>query len=165
MPSTRTQYTVREAARQAGISAEVLALWISVGKFKPSGEATVTYTDRLSGQNPDLARKALYAQLGSEPFTMWFFTNEDIEGLRSIVESTAKKRTEVENSHKSGTHYSVQELASLWGLSTDKVRELFENEAGVIVIGHNGTRRKRGYRTLRIPEPVAARVQRRMANL
>lgn len=60
-------------------------------------------------------------------------------------------------------HYSPAELADLWGLSTDTIRKLFENEPGVIAIGDRNPRRKRRYITLRIPESVVARVHRRIS--
>jgi len=63
-------------------------------------------------------------------------------------------------------HYSVQELAARWNLSSDTVRKLFENEPGVLVIG-NGDRKhtRRRYITMRIPESVAARVHRRLSRV
>jgi hypothetical protein len=63
-------------------------------------------------------------------------------------------------------HYSVQELAVRWNLSSDTVRMLFENEAGVLVIG-NEVRKysRRRYITLRIPESVAERVHRRITRV
>jgi hypothetical protein len=60
-------------------------------------------------------------------------------------------------------HYSPDELAKLWNLSTDTVRRLFEREPGVLVIEQAKTRARR-YRTLRIPESIAARVHRRLTN-
>jgi hypothetical protein len=58
-------------------------------------------------------------------------------------------------------HFSVEELAELWGMSDDFVRRLFLNEPDVVVFCHPRPGR-RVYRTLRIPESVAARVHRRM---
>ncbi len=55
-------------------------------------------------------------------------------------------------------HYAVIEVAQLWNLSPDKVREIFEHEPGVLVIGDRNPRHKRRYLTLRIPESVVARV-------
>ena len=60
-------------------------------------------------------------------------------------------------------HYSPEQLGELWGLSTDTTRRLFEHEAGVLVIERKRSRARR-YRTLRIPESVAERVHRRLAN-
>jgi len=57
--------------------------------------------------------------------------------------------------------YSVDELAALWGMSDDFVRRLFLHEPGVVVFYHHCPGR-RVYRTLRIPESVAARVHTRL---
>lgn len=62
-------------------------------------------------------------------------------------------------------HYTVGEVAAMWGLSPDVIRELFMNEAGVLVIGDKARRTKRRrYVTLRIPESVVERVHRRQSN-
>jgi hypothetical protein len=61
-------------------------------------------------------------------------------------------------------HYTPSEIAELWNLSRDVVREIFEAEPGVLVMGRDRTRSKRGYRTLRIPESVMERVHRKMSN-
>lgn len=61
-------------------------------------------------------------------------------------------------------HYAVTEIAELWNLSTDKVRKLFENEAGVLVIGERSPRHKRRYITLRIPQSVLERVHSRLSS-
>jgi hypothetical protein len=62
-------------------------------------------------------------------------------------------------------HYSVLELAEAWNLGAKTVRALFEHEPGVLVIDPSNGRKfsKRRYRTLRIPEPVAARVHARLS--
>jgi hypothetical protein len=60
-------------------------------------------------------------------------------------------------------HYAVAEIAAMWNLSTDKVRDLFEEEPGVLVIGRRN-HRKRRYVTLRIPESVAERVHSRLSS-
>ena len=61
-------------------------------------------------------------------------------------------------------HYSVSEIAEIWNLSRDVVRKIFEGEPGVLVIGNDRSRSKRGYHTLRIPESVMERVHRKMSN-
>ncbi len=60
-------------------------------------------------------------------------------------------------------HYAVTEIAEMWNLSADKVREIFEDEPGVLVIGDRSPRRKRRYVTLRIPQSVLQRVHRRLS--
>lgn len=55
-------------------------------------------------------------------------------------------------------HYKPAELAVLWGFGVDKVRAWFENEAGVLIEDRAEKMHKRGYRSMRIPASVAARV-------
>ena len=61
-------------------------------------------------------------------------------------------------------HYTVAQIAEIWSLSREVIRKLFENEPDVLVIGNEGTRSKRGYHTMRIPESVMERVHRRLSN-
>ncbi len=55
-------------------------------------------------------------------------------------------------------HFSVQQVAKMWTLGVDKVRELFRDEPDVLKIGHEESRYKRGYVSLRIPEAAIRRV-------
>jgi hypothetical protein len=59
-------------------------------------------------------------------------------------------------------HYTVLEVAALWSLSPETIRRIFEDEPGVVHWSHPETRRKRRYRTLRIPESVLRRVYQRL---
>jgi hypothetical protein len=59
-------------------------------------------------------------------------------------------------------HYTPAQLAKLWGFSNRFVRELFRGEEGVIVVNRPEKMHKRGYVTLRIPEPVVERVYARL---
>src|SRR3974377_2380412 len=63
-------------------------------------------------------------------------------------------------------HYSPQQLAEAWELSVTKVRRMFQNEPGVVLVGEPsrrlGQKLKRRYYTMRIPESVALRVYQRM---
>lgn len=72
--------------------------------------------------------------------------------------------SQVETSVHIERHYAVAEIAEKWNLSGDKVRELFENEPGVLVIGERSPRHKRRYVTLRIPQTVLERVHRRLSS-
>jgi hypothetical protein len=60
-------------------------------------------------------------------------------------------------------HYSPSELSEIWNVSVQTIRAVFENEEGVLKIGRDGTRTRRRYKTLRIPESVAARVHTRLS--
>lgn len=70
---------------------------------------------------------------------------------------------QLEASPAAERHYTPEELGSLWSLSADMVRRLFEREVGVLIIERPRLQGKRRYRTLRIPESVAARVHRRLS--
>jgi hypothetical protein len=59
-------------------------------------------------------------------------------------------------------HYSIHEIATLWGLSVKTVRRLFDNEPGVIELANPETRFKRAYVTRRVPESVLLRVHRKL---
>ena len=58
-------------------------------------------------------------------------------------------------------HYKPPELAEHWGFSVDTVRSWFENEPGVLIEEHPERMHKRGYKSMRIPVSVAARVYER----
>jgi hypothetical protein len=60
-------------------------------------------------------------------------------------------------------HYAPDELAELWGVSTETIRSIFKQEPGVLKIGKTGSKYKRGYVTLRIPADVAERVHTRLS--
>jgi hypothetical protein len=62
-------------------------------------------------------------------------------------------------------HYTVAELSKLWFFSENTIRRLFSAEPGVVKIARQGTRFKRGYTSLRIPERIALRVHRRMQGI
>jgi hypothetical protein len=60
-------------------------------------------------------------------------------------------------------HYTPSELAKMWGVSVQTIREVFKNEDGVLKLGKDGTRFRRGYKTLRIPHSVVERVHTRLS--
>jgi hypothetical protein len=66
-------------------------------------------------------------------------------------------------SHLPEKFYTVRELATEWRVSEDTVRRLFEKEPGVLVLGDSSPRRKRRYRTIRIPASVLERVRRKLS--
>jgi predicted transcriptional regulator len=59
-------------------------------------------------------------------------------------------------------HYSISEIAELWGLDEKTVRRLFASEPGVVELANEETRSKRSYVTRRIPESVLRHVHRRL---
>jgi transcriptional antiterminator len=74
-----------------------------------------------------------------------------------------KKRAQSEGIHSVALerHYSVPEVAELWGVSEKTVRRLFDGEEGVLRWGNAESIRKRGYYSLRIPQSVLIRVHHR----
>ena len=59
-------------------------------------------------------------------------------------------------------HFSPGELAKMWKLSPDFIRDQFVDEVGVLKINRPETMHKRAYCTLRIPRSVAHRVHSRL---
>jgi len=59
-------------------------------------------------------------------------------------------------------HYTPKEVADLWHVSVDTVRRLFRDRPGVLKLDSPETRRKRGYRVIRIPESVLQAVHAEM---
>lgn len=70
---------------------------------------------------------------------------------------------EQENVVPAERHYAVVEVAEMWHLSPDKVRDIFQHEPGVLVIGDRSPHHKRRYLTIRIPHTVLLRVHNRLA--
>jgi hypothetical protein len=60
-------------------------------------------------------------------------------------------------------HFTPDELAGLWAVSVDTIRNIFRSEPGVLKVGKTGGRFKRGYQTLRIPESIAEKVHTRLS--
>lgn len=59
-------------------------------------------------------------------------------------------------------HYTVDDVAKILKISRDSAARLFRDEDGVVKITRPGSRYKRTYTTLRIPESVLNRVYARM---
>ena len=157
MHSQRDQmFNPKQAARRAGISEALLLLWVATGKIKPSLELTAD-KHALIGDS----KKALESFAPEGHHFPLQFNRAAVEELRRMVVETSERKVKTESAHVKGSHFTVQELAALWGFGVDKVRELFENEPGVIKLQSAPKKGKRRYTTLRIPENVAERVQRR----
>lgn len=62
-------------------------------------------------------------------------------------------------------HYSVAQVAKMWGLSDDAVRRIFEKEPDVLVLAEKRHVSRRIYRTLRIPAFVIERVHKRLSSV
>jgi len=66
-----------------------------------------------------------------------------------------------ENVVRPESYFTPAEIAKLWRLSVDTVRRLFEHEPGVFIYEKLSSNHKRRYRTIRIPNSVLVRVQKR----
>jgi hypothetical protein len=61
-------------------------------------------------------------------------------------------------------HFTPDELAELWAVSTETIRSIFREEPGVLrVVKEDKPKNKRAYITIRIPESVAERVHNRLS--
>jgi transcriptional antiterminator len=81
----------------------------------------------------------------------------------STIDPADKKPVQSEGIHSVALerHYTVPEIATLWGVSEKTVRRFFDEEDGVLRWGSNETTRKRGYHNLRVPQSVLIRVHQR----
>jgi hypothetical protein len=60
-----------------------------------------------------------------------------------------------------GKHYSVGELAVMWGLCKNSITKLFRDEPGIVKICPPHRKGKRTKTTLRIPASIVERVYQR----
>lgn len=89
------------------------------------------------------------------------------EGRGKGVYTCVLANTQTERNHRSPhpaleRHYSIQEIAATWGLSTQTVTKYFADEPGVLKHCNTQTRKRRTYTTLRVPESVVIRVHTRL---
>jgi len=61
-------------------------------------------------------------------------------------------------------HFTPVQISKLWGLSVDKIRDVFEREPGVVMIDNAASRKKRRYRTMLIPRSVVEKVHSRLVD-
>jgi hypothetical protein len=66
-----------------------------------------------------------------------------------------------ENTALPEPYFTPAEIAEHWRLSVDTVIRLFEHEPGVLILENPRPRQRRRYRTIRIPNNVLVRVQKR----
>jgi hypothetical protein len=160
-------FTIKQATAKVGISEGLLVLWIDSGKFKPSSEISMKSSYFPMGS---LAQRAIAAHAGGPDvevlgWNRFHLTDEDIERLGAMVEQTAERKSKAP-AHVKGSHYTVQELATEWGVSEDTIRKMFEDEPGILRHGKSVNRRgKRRYLSIRIPEEVAQRVHQRLSQV
>jgi hypothetical protein len=98
---------------------------------------------------------AVSVLMQSEKFRLWKPRHIRKPHLPAHIETSPLLKDE--------RHFTPQELSELWGVSVQTIREIFKSEEGVLKIGRDGTRNRRRYKTLRIPESVADRVHTRLS--
>lgn len=93
------------------------------------------------------------------------FPLTDFSGNDRKPKQTQSNKNKTAKQRPAHADYTVNQLAEEWGLSPEKIRELFRNEPGVIKLRdpNASKKRKRPYVTLRIPPEVAQRVRRTLS--
>jgi hypothetical protein len=109
--------------------------------------------DRFGGEDSECS--TLIQVTGS--FVVSHYPRKPVESSREIARPAL-----VSAELASEKHYSVAELAKLWGLSERTIRRMFENVPGVLCWGNSESRFNRPYKTLRVPETVMLRVPRQL---
>jgi hypothetical protein len=107
-------------------------------------------SDRLGDCAALLLKSAKFLAWRPAPSPPSTFVNENGKRLTLLPDATDR-------------HFAPNELAELWGVSTETIRQIFREEPGVLKIGKTGSRYNRGYVTLRIPEDIAERVHKRLS--
>jgi hypothetical protein len=160
--SKPTHFNLQQAARMSGITEALLTLWVETERFTPSIELpALPLPDPSHPLHKNLSRD--YAKSFEKDFV---FTQADISRLRQMVEKASLKLPldKVWTDDGKQENFSVAQVASLWELSPDTIRRLFENEPGVLLKGDKNPRGQRRRVMLRIPRSVMERVKHRMAN-
>jgi hypothetical protein len=123
--------------------------------------------------NDSPARKIAYGNCSRDAFDVGapsgILNPAGLRAVREMGEKNQEKypcRTFQQPGHEDrgiefDKHYSVQQIAEIWGWGVDKVRQIFENEPDVLREGKGDRRSCRRYITLRIPERVVRRVHAR----
>ncbi len=145
---------IKAAAKSAGISEELLALWLETGRITPTESTPKTYLpvpNRPGAVREDFMFPACY-----------MFDDAAIKRIRALAEKPQSKR-ETSALPAVKDFYTVAEVGTLLNLSSDTIRRLFTDEAGVIALGEQHPRGKRKRITLRIPKDVVERVKRKRA--
>ena len=112
-------------------------------------------TTKLRPRATDSALEELYRLLlKSEKFLRW--KPESAREPESVLDTLEQSPIMAEK------HYTPDELAEMWGVSAETIRNVFRREPGVLRLGEpNGKKRK--YVLMRVPESVAERVHKRLS--
>jgi AraC-like DNA-binding protein len=144
---------IKAAAKSAGITEELLALWVETGRVTPTESTPKTYLpvpNRPGEEREDFSVPACH-----------MFDDAAIKRIRALAEKPQPKKDATPPGVRD--FYTVAEVAGLLNLSSDTIRRLFTDEPGVIALGEEHPRGKRKRVTLRIPREVVERVKRKRA--
>jgi hypothetical protein len=149
----RRMHSLKEAARRAGISEELLSLWVATKRIKPAVNTPATPLP-IPGR-PGVVREDFVAP------AFCAFDDRNIEQIRALAE---KPEPKVRRKATSDADFlTVAQVAERWGLSSDTITRIFADEPGVIELGNKNPRGRRRRVTLRIPLEVVERVKRKRA--
>lgn len=96
--------------------------------------------------------------LSSEKFRSWRWTI-----LLATLANTEAREAPKDPKPFEEDHFSPQELAEKWGVSSETIRQLFKAEPGVLRLpSRKATTGTRSYVSLKIPQSIAARVHKRL---
>ena len=92
------------------------------------------------------------------------FTAEDLTRMGELLKGSRRESaSHIPPPNSDAEVYTVAQLAQMWNLSEDVIRNEFENEPDVLKLSR-ARKGKRPYKTLRIPKEVVERVRRRMSS-
>lgn len=132
--------TLQQAADLAGLKVPQIRVRISIGELTPTSLGTSVTTKE----------------------TTYLFSDADVLRLKTLAAAPNGKKKDAPSDDKSD--FTVAQIAAMWQLSTDTIQRMFENEPGVVTLGHKNPRGKRKRVTLRIPRAVMERVRKRRSN-
>ena len=146
-------YSVKQAAKLAGITEALLVLWVEQGRVKPAVNTPATPLP-IPGR-PGVVREDFVAP------AFCAFDDRNIKQIRALAEKPEPKARR--KAPTDADFLTVAQVAERWGLSSDTITRLFADEPGVISLGKEHPRGKRRRVTLRIPVEVVERVKRKRA--
>ena len=146
-------FNIKQAAKLAGITEALLALWVEQGRVKPA--VTTPATPLPIPGRPGVVREDFVAP------AFCAFDDRNIEQIRALAEKPGSKSRR--KAPTDSEFLTVAQVAERWSLSSDTITRIFADEPGVIALGKEHPRGKRRRVTLRIPVEVVERVKRKRA--
>jgi hypothetical protein len=79
-----------------------------------------------------------------------------------MVAVSSNPNTSMELPAPTEQHFTAAEVAAIWNLNVETIRQIFRDEPGVVVLQSPIKKSTRPYKTIRIPQTVLERVHRRL---